>query len=129
MANKQYAQEWLELAKHNLEAAELLYDSEHYTDVIAIEIHQAIEKTIKAVYAYNNIKIVKTHNLIRLANNCELSQIVQTDYNLMEIASDYYTENRYPGTTYQMPEKNELENILNFARNLYEKVNTYISDA
>lgn len=55
MANKQYALEWLELAKHNLEAAEVLYDSKHYTDVIAIELHQAIEKTIKAVYAYNNI--------------------------------------------------------------------------
>ena len=60
MANKQYALEWLELAKHNLEAADLLFNSEHYTDVIGIEIHQAIEKTIKAVYAYNNIKIPMT---------------------------------------------------------------------
>jgi HEPN domain-containing protein len=127
MANKQYALEWLELAKHNLEAAKLLYDSKHYTDVIAIELHQALEKTIKAVYAYNNIKIVKTHNLIRLANNCDLSQIVQTDDNIMEIASDYYTENRYPGTTYQMPERKELDKVMNFARELYEKIHSYIS--
>jgi len=47
MANIQYAQEWIELAKHNLEAAELPYDSEHYTDVIAIELHQAIGKTLR----------------------------------------------------------------------------------
>lgn len=127
MANKQYALEWLELAKHNLEAADLLFNSGHYTDVIGIEIHQAIEKTIKAVYAYNNIKILKTHNLLRLANNCNLTSIIQADYDILEKASDYYNESRYPGPKYQMPDIKEIETVLNIAHKLYEKVSQYIN--
>ena len=127
MANKQYAIEWLDLAKHNLEAADLLYESNHYTDVIGIEIHQAIEKTIKAIYAYRNIKILKTHNLIRLANNCDLTTIIKTDYDILEEASDYYSESRYPGPKYQMPDINDIKEVLNFAHDLYDKVSMYIS--
>lgn len=127
MPNKHHALEWLELAKHNLEAADLLYKSGHYTDVIGIELHQALEKSIKAIYAYRNIKIIKTHNLIRLANNCDLSSIIQTDYDILEEASDYYSESRYPGPQYQMPSMNEIENVHNFAHDLYDKVNMFIS--
>jgi hypothetical protein len=43
MSNKIYAQEWLELAKHNLQGAEILFAADHFTDVIGCEIQQAIE--------------------------------------------------------------------------------------
>jgi len=44
MPNKTYALEWLEISKRHLETAILLFSHNHYTDVIAIEIHQALEK-------------------------------------------------------------------------------------
>ena len=50
MPNRTYALEWLTLAKRNLENAQLLFDENHYTDIIAIEIHHSIEKTLKSIF-------------------------------------------------------------------------------
>ena len=49
MPNQTYALEWLNLAKRNLDTARLLIRENHYTDSIAIEIQQTIEKSFKAV--------------------------------------------------------------------------------
>ena len=51
MPNEIYAQEWIELAGHNLKAAELLFAADHFTDVIGCEIQQALEKSLKALLA------------------------------------------------------------------------------
>lgn len=57
MPNKKYAIEWLELSRHHLEAAEILIKANHFTDVIGQELQQSIEKTIKAVFAYEGRRI------------------------------------------------------------------------
>ena len=53
MRNTKLANEWLAFAKRNLETAIILYLQKHYTDVIAVDIQQAIEKALKAIYSYN----------------------------------------------------------------------------
>jgi len=60
MPNKTYALEWLDLSKRNLDTAILLFSHNHYTDVIAIDIHQILEKAFKAVHAYYGISIPRT---------------------------------------------------------------------
>ncbi|WP_303702125.1 HEPN domain-containing protein [Flexistipes sinusarabici] len=62
--NKTAAKEWLTKAWHHLSSAQLLFQLEHYTDIIAIEIHYAVEITLKSFLAYDNSKIFKTHDLI-----------------------------------------------------------------
>jgi len=49
MPNKTYALEWLHLANRNFETARLLLRENHFTDSIAIEIHQSIEKAFKSI--------------------------------------------------------------------------------
>ena len=44
MSNKSYALEWFVIAQRNLETAQLLHQVNHYTDVIAIDLHQTLEK-------------------------------------------------------------------------------------
>jgi HEPN domain-containing protein len=66
MPNQTYAKEWLDRAKRNLDTAVLLFNHNHYTDVIAIDIHQTLEKAFKSVYAYHGISIPRTHNLLPL---------------------------------------------------------------
>jgi len=51
MPNKKLANEWLGFAGKSLETAKLLNEHNHYTDVIAVEIQQSVEKAFKAVYA------------------------------------------------------------------------------
>ena len=66
MPNKTYSLEWLDSSKRNLDTALLLFNHNHYTDVIAIDIHQTLEKAFKAVYAYYGMSIPKTHSLLPL---------------------------------------------------------------
>ena len=70
MPNQTYALEWLEIAGRNLETADLLLSQDHYTDIIALEIQQTIEKSFKAVLAFHGVKIPKTHDLMHLFELC-----------------------------------------------------------
>jgi len=49
MPNKTYALEWLNLAYKNLETARLLVRENHFTDSIAIEVQQSIEKSFNKI--------------------------------------------------------------------------------
>ena len=52
MPNLKHAKEWIYSADKSLETAILLNRENHYTDVIAIDIQQAVEKSLKSLYAY-----------------------------------------------------------------------------
>ena len=65
--NKTSAKEWLNKAWHHLGSAKILYKAEHYTDVIAVDLHYCIEVSLKSFLAYTNQKIVKTHDLIEIS--------------------------------------------------------------
>jgi HEPN domain-containing protein len=67
MANKQSAAQWLTKAYHDLSSARILYAADHYTDTIANDLQQAIEKTLKSFLAYENEPIKKTHDLVELS--------------------------------------------------------------
>ena len=44
MPNKSLAKEWLVKAYHDLSAAEVLFNAEHFTDSIGFDLQQSIEK-------------------------------------------------------------------------------------
>jgi len=128
MHNKTYANEWLEFAKRNLETAEILFEKDHYTDIIAIEIHQSIEKTFKTVMAYNGIKIPKTHDLIKLFELCKkFIELPEELFDNLIVISDYYETERYPAPKYNLPNKSEIKNNLAIAVNLFEKVKNFVN--
>ena len=52
--NETAAKEWLTKAWHHFSSARILLDADHYTDVIAIELHYAIETMLKSFSAYEN---------------------------------------------------------------------------
>jgi len=97
MSNKHYALEWLNMSRHNLETAVLLISHKHYTDVIATDIHQTLEKAFKAVYAYYGISIPRSHALLPLfefvVTRIEISEVSVDD---ILIISDYYETDRCP---------------------------------
>ena len=66
MSNKPYAKEWLIFANKNLETAILLFEANHYEDIIGVEIQQSLEKTLKSLLANENLKISKNHDLVKL---------------------------------------------------------------
>lgn len=122
MPNRTYALEWLELAEHNLTGAEILFSSGHFTDVIGCEIQQSLEKILKALLAYNNTKIPKSHNLVELFALQQMIEFTGDELSLLDCATLYYLEDRYPNPRYSLPAKEEVGQLLDFTRSLLSRV-------
>ncbi len=129
MPNKVYAKEWIELARHNLQGAEILFEAGHFTDVIGCEIQQAIEKVLKSLFALRNFKILKSHNLIELVANQQDIELSEEELSLLECATQYYLEDRYPNPRYSLPSRDEIEKTLILARSLLLRICTIIDKA
>ena len=122
MSNKIYAKEWLQFAYKNLDTAQKLYDLDHYTDIIGVELQQALEKMIKAYFAYHNIKIPKTHKLLELIAYLDDLDFNDHELTLLETATNYYRVDRYPNPNYVLPTKSEIKNLLEFTNELFQKI-------
>ena len=113
--NKKSAKEWLEKAWHNYSAARILFDSNHYTDVVAVELHYAIEKTFKSFLAFQNKKISKTHDLDELyALISEEIELDESGMKIINIATEYHIEESYPSMHRSLPDKDEIKEVLDF---------------
>lgn len=122
--NKQSALEWLQHAYHDLQGSSTLYDAQHYTDTISFVLQQSIEKTLKSILAYHNMKIKKSHNLIEIYD-LSLSDKLQLDDNDVEmiaLATTYYTKQRYPSPQQRDISRQEIAKVLNFANDLFNRV-------
>ncbi len=123
MGNKTYAKEWMQFAYKNLATAILLYEAEHFEDIIGVELQQFFEKSLKSLFAYKNQKIPKNHDLIELLALLEFAEeLEEEEIDLISLASDYYKDDRYPNPNYDLPSREEIEKVLEFANKFYEQV-------
>jgi HEPN domain-containing protein len=123
MANKTYAKEWLTFSLKNLNTAKLLFDVNHYEDIIGIELQQSLEKLLKSIMANENIKIPKDHDLIKLYFTIEsFIDILENELVKLRIATNYYKEDRYPNPHYCLPSREEIKEVLNFTEKLFDNV-------
>ena len=127
MVNKKYACEWLQKSHHDLEGARLLYEAGHYTDTIAYVLHQSLEKILKAISAYRNEPIRKTHNLVELYELLTIQiDLEENEIFLLSIATTYQTKQRYPVVHKKLPEREEIKNILDFTEKLFDDILTQL---
>ena len=127
MPNKSYAQEWFSIALRNFETAKLLQQHSHYTDIIGIEIQQAVEKALKSILAYYNMKIPRDHNLVKLATLTEeWINIDEDEWKWLKIITDYYKEDRYPNPRYFIPSSEEISQALEFSEKLISDIQKLI---
>ena len=119
--NKQSASEWLVKSWHNLSTAQLLYNAEHYTDIIAVDLHYAVEKILKSFVAYENKKIPKTHSLIEISKEITFYIDLFDDVELLKQISKYHIEESYPIFDRTLPSREEIKEVLNFTEELFIK--------
>jgi len=123
MPNKSLAGEWLKKAYHDLRSAQILYDAGHFTDTIGSDLQQAMEKSLKAFLAYENKKIKRTHDLVDIYKLVEsYIQFDEAQIKILAIATDYYTEDKYPVADCMLPERKEIKEVLDFAEALFARV-------
>lgn len=128
MPNRTYAIEWYGLAHRNLETARVLIREKHFTDSIALEIHQALEKSFKAIYAYHSISIPRTHSLPLLFKLVqEKAGITEAILDDLITISDYYESERYPGPRYFVPDREEVEKYFDFAEEILNTIFNYLN--
>lgn len=127
MPNKELAKEWLLLAFKHLKTAEYLYEANHYEDIIGIELQQNIEKALKSSLAYHNIRIPKSHDLIEIfAMVKDFISFEEHEIDLLDKATDYYIENRYPSPRYSLPSREEIKEVLEFTRLAFNKICKFV---
>lgn len=122
--NKTSAKEWLKHSYHDLHGAILLYKADHFTDTISYVIHQSLEKSLKSILAFYNKPIKKTHNLIdlyELVKNDDF-YLEEDDIFLLAIASNYYTEQRYPVVDKESPTKEEIKDMIDLADKVFNQI-------
>ena len=128
MVNKNYAKEWLEKAYHDLDSANILFVSGHYTDTIGYLYHQSIEKLFKSIIAFQNNPIEKTHNLVELNELLnEYFEFNEDELMILSIVTTYHTKQRYPSIHKSLPSKEEIVKVKDFASYLFDKVCTILN--
>jgi HEPN domain-containing protein len=121
--NKTATKEWLTKAWHNLSTARLLYELNHYTDIIAVEIHYAIEKSFKSFLAFENKKIPKSHNLLEIYTYIDDFILFSNDeLLLLKDISTYHIEESYPAFNRPLPSRDEIKEGLEFAEKIFKNV-------
>ena len=121
--NKQASIEWLTKSWHHFSSGKLLYEANHYTDVIAIDLHYAIEVMLKAFIAYENKKMIKTHDLIDITNNIKnWIEFDMEEKKLLVIVSTYHIKGSYPAFDRKMPSRDEIKQVIDFATELFDRI-------
>lgn len=115
--------EWFDRAEHNINGAEILFKSGHYTDTIALLIHQATEKYLKGFLLFNGWQLEKIHDLERLVTEAmafDANFEVYLDFARRTTA--YYVEERYPpGPVVDYP-REEIEEALVTAKEMIDRI-------
>lgn len=121
--NKTSAEEWLTKSWHHFSSGRVLYNANHYTDTIGIDLHYSVEIMLKSILAYENKKIPKTHDLI------EVSKLIKDYLNfdndeidMLIIISEYHIMESYPAFNRLLPTIDEIKEVINFAQVLFKRV-------
>ena len=123
MPNRTAAQEWMTKAWHHYSSAVVLNNVGHYTDVIAIELHYAVEILLKSILANSNKKIIKTHDLLDLYKNInDTLTLSAQQLDLLDIVSQYHIAEAYPAPEHRNPSQGEIAEVIDFTQVLFERV-------
>ena len=120
MPNRTSAKEWLEKVSHDLSSAKILFDANHYTDVIGVDLHYAIEKALKSFLAYENKPIPKTHDLPKLYELVEGHIHIENE-DILYVANKYHIEVSYPTFEKVLPPREEIKEVIDFTEDLLNR--------
>jgi HEPN domain-containing protein len=117
------AKDWLIKSWHHYSSAKILFDAHHFTDCIAVDLHYSIEISLKAILAYRNDKIVKSHDLLEIHSLiAEQIEFNDDELALLDIVTRYHVKESYPNLTRNLPPRDEIKKVLKFAEQLLDRV-------
>jgi HEPN domain-containing protein len=122
------AKDWLIKSWHHYSSAKILFDAHHFTDCIAVDLHYSIEISLKSILAYRNDKIVKSHDLLEIHSLiAEQIEFNDDELTLLDIVTRYHVKESYPNPTRNLPPRDEIKKVLEFADQLLDHVCTLLN--
>ncbi len=112
------AKEWFKKAEHDLDALNDVLKGSGHPDVAGVLLQQCVEKYLKGYLINKGWKLVKTHDLKQLLDEAvKHNSVFKGYYNLLDIITQYYFEEKYPFGETEVTIEEIKENFKN-AKNL-----------
>lgn len=123
---KKRVEQWLQFAKIDIEAANVLNEKQNLTQAAAFHCQQAVEKIFKSIIEALEEHIPRIHNIEVLFGIIEKKVQLNVDEKMLEQINEVYTDSRYPSDVglipKGIPDTKTIEKFINFIHELYEKV-------
>jgi HEPN domain-containing protein len=117
--------EWLRASLYDLKTISKIIAMEDLSHIVAFHAQQSIEKSLKALIEYKNIKVPKQHDLLRLEKLVQDNLTIKND-DLLDSLNELYIESRYPGDMgllpYGKPTLTYAQEFFDYAQNLFYEV-------
>ena len=114
MNNKKLIDKWLQRAASNLLLAKTGRTSNRiFYEDLCFNAQQSVEKSLKSLFIYFNIKIPKSHNIGYLLEKIEIDADLTIPQSIKQATylTEYSVQSRYPGDYYPLEEDDYLEAI------------------
>ena len=124
MHNKDKALEWIKFARNDMGIAAHLNETYRPlpTNTICWLCQQSIEKSYKAILAYYDEKIPKTHDIKRIQNSTtEYEPNVNIDSKIADKITEFAVESRYPDNVFDFTEE-DVKLGLKYAQQILNQV-------
>jgi len=131
MPDIKHAQEWLAYAQRDYDFAvdvESHFWPKHI-EKICYNCQQAAEKALKAILAYHDVEIPRTHNIKELVDKCkEHSGSIELENRVARQMTRYATISRYPDSVTEWDDT-DGKVALKYAKEILDMVRQYIDAA
>lgn len=118
-----YVSEWLDLARKDLTAAEVLVDSKADALLALVEVQQAIEKALKGFLISEGWDLERTHDVTYLLGEAQEHDPDLARYrDLCDVATKAYLDARYPGRSGADLDRAAARPLVEEARALVERL-------
>lgn len=111
---KEEVKKWWKYSESDINTADYLFQGKRYKDA-SFYCQQAIEKGLKALLLKKGRKIIKIHDLVKLARELDLSEELMKDCEILNIV---YVDTRYPDIGTKKYIKKETLNDIKSAKKI-----------
>jgi len=128
MPNLTQAKDWIAYAQRDYDLAKTIEQTTwpRFLEGICYHSQQATEKALKAVLAYQNTRIPKTHDILELFEKIEpIAPSVIFDERIADKITNYAIANRYPNHPFDLTES-DATLALKYARETIAAVERFV---
>lgn len=121
---RELARNWLDYAKHDLQAAQQLLSNQELTGLAAFHCQQCIEKSFKALLELNDRPVPRIHDLVTLHQQVADIEPFPVNESILRQVEDAYIDTRYPKSEMpadsQLPSLSKTSSFVTLARSIHD---------